>query len=256
MKVIQFGIFATLLMVSDGIVAEETQTTNNLKISANTPEWNDEIYSYSYEEAAQLGKKSGRPFIGVGAQNFGNPGRNGLIYETRISYGKTDSSGTAIQPGTTKNISTSVFSTELSWSQSFDNYNFFAGLGYRHLFDDWGGQTTSSGMSTYDRRTDKIYMPLGLMSYFENSGYLKVQYNHLISGNQKSYTSVRGGAHHDHSYKQDNGFGLDLEYAPDEKYSLFFRYWDIDTSKVTQYLGANAIIPDNDTTEFGAKIRF
>jgi hypothetical protein len=190
----------------------------------------------------------------VGVQDFGQAGRGGLIYEARASYGETDYS--SVSTGTLEGTPTYVLSGEASWLKSFKQYNIFAGLGYRYLFDDMGGQTSSTGAWGYDRKSQYIYLPIGMMNYLENSGYFKAQYNHLLTGTQTSYKSIAGGTHHDQSHQQDSGHGYALEYAPNGKYSMFLRYWDIGDSEVKAYRGGTQWEPYNDTTEFGVKILF
>ena len=224
------------------------------KAAAKTQKYYVQIYGYSYDEPGVMNKNSSVPFIGVGAQDFGQAGRSGLIYEAWASYGETDYS--SVTTGTTKGTPTYVYSGEASWLQSYKNYNIFAGLGYRYLFDDWGGQTSSTGNWGYDRKSEYVYMPFGMINYFENSGHFKVQYNYFISGTQTSYMSVGGGSNYDWSATQKSGYGYSLEYAPTKNYSFFSRYWNIDGSNLHNYLGTDYWEPPNDTLELGMKVLF
>ena len=248
MKSLLSSITLACVVIAGGAFAEDT------KAAVKTQKYYAEIYTYAYDEPGVMDKKSSLPFIGVGVQDFGQAGRSGLIYEARASYGETDYSSNGT--GTTEDTPTYVFSGEVSWLKSYNQYNVFAGLGYRYLFDGWGGQTTSTGAFGYDRKSQYVYLPIGMMNYLENSGYFKAQYNHLLSGNQTSYTGIGGGTHHDQNHHQDSGHGYALEYAPNGKYSMFLRYWDIGDSEVKAYRGGTQWEPYNDTTEFGVKILF
>ena len=130
-------ITLSCIFIAGEAFAEDT------KSAVNTQKYYTEIYTYAYDEPGVMDKISSVPFIGVGVQDFGQAGRSGVIYEARAAYGKTDYS--SVSTGTTEGTPTYVFSGEVSWLKSYNKYNVFAGLGYRYLFDDWGGQTSSTG---------------------------------------------------------------------------------------------------------------
>ncbi len=49
----------------------------------------------------------------------------------------------------------------------------YLGFGYRYLYDDLGGMVSSTGAAGYDRRSQYIYLPLGLtFDYVVNSEWV------------------------------------------------------------------------------------
>ena len=248
MKSLLGYITLACVVIAGGAFAE------NSKVTGKTLKYYAEIYSYSYDEPNVMNKKSSLPFIGVGVQDFGQAGRSGLIYEARASYGETDYSSNGT--GTVDGTPTYVYSGEVSWLTSIKKYNIFAGLGYRYLYDDGGGVLTSTGHWGYDRKSEYVYAPIGVIKYLEKSAYFKAQYNHLLSGTQTSYMSVGGGSNYDWSATQKDGYGYSLEYSPTGNYSFFGRYWRIDGSNLHNYLGQNYWEPPNDTLELGMKVLF
>ena len=257
MKSILAYITLVNIVIAGGAFAEDT------KAAVKTQKYYAEIYGYSYEEPNVMNKNSSVPFIGVGVQDFGQAGRSGLIYEARASYGETDYSSNGT--GTVDGTPTYVYSGEVSWLTSHKEYNIFAGLGYRHLFDDWGGVQSSTGAWGYDRTSQYVYLPVGMINYLENSGYFKAQYNYLISGQQTSSLGYLSGTDYDLKHDQESGYGYSLEYAPNKNYSLFLRYWKIEDSKIVTYTGSvgcngsppcSTLEPVNDTLELGVKVLF
>jgi hypothetical protein len=236
------------VVIAGGAFAEDS------KVTGKTLKYYAEIYGYSYDEPNVMTKKSSLPFIGVGVQDFGQAGRSGLIYEARLAFGETDYSSNGT--GTVDGTPTYVYSGEVSWLKSWKEYNIFAGLGYRYLFDDGGGVQSSTGHWGYDRKSEYLYLPVGIINYLQDTGYFKAQYNHLISGTQTSYLGYLSANDYDLVHDQESGYGYSLEYAPNENYSIFLRHWKIDDSKIVAYRGTNTLEPVNDTVELGVKVLF
>ena len=125
---------------------------------------------------------------------------------------------------------------------------------------------SSTGHWGYDRTSQYFYLPVGMINYLENSGYFKAQYNHLISGNQKSDIGYFSASDYDWDATQKKGYGYSFEYAPNENYSFFLRYWKIENSEYVRYTGTSGcgvytppcsvLEPLNDTLELGMKVLF
>ena len=204
-----------------------------------------ELYTYGYTEPSVMSKDAEIGFVGLGFQNYGSADEDGFIANGRYFVGTTaySSSGT----GTTDNDLTSGFSAEVAYKKQ----SFFAGLGYRQLYDNWGGKQSSTGHWSYDRKSQYLYVPIGSMVYMENGGHFKSQFNYLIGGKQTSYLGGLSG-YADTTNTQKSGWGVELEYAPLENYAMFVRHWNIEDSTVNNGLYE----PSNTTTEIGVKYAF
>lgn len=125
--------------------------------------WFAGLHYYAYDQPGVMSEKSRPPALTVGYQNLGalwddssqsfleSPALSGVA-EVKIGLPKYDGSGTV-----------NTFYTELLG----DVYvpvlsDFYAGLGYRSLTDDFVGVTTTAGTSGYDRRSQYFYIPLGM----------------------------------------------------------------------------------------------
>lgn len=138
--------------------------------------------------------------------------------------------------------------------------NFYAGLGYRHLYD----YLSDSGASGYDRLNQLLYVPVGYILNNKDGSAAKFQFNYLIEGKQTSYLSqmsINGGGYADLENKQKNGWGLDLSYTPKESnWEIFAKYWNIDDSTKNISTGSRWVTtglePHNVTYEIGVKYAF
>jgi len=218
--------------------------------NADNFKYHVELYSYGYDEPSVMTKKSETLFFSLGFQDYGEDGVDSFIGNGRYFYGTTKYD--SISTGTTSGDATFGYLLEAAFKWTINDINVFTGLGYRTLYDDWGGKKSSTGNWTYDRESTYVYLPIGYMNYLENNGYFKMQYNYLLEGKQTSYLGYLGGSYVDTTNTQNSGYGFDAEYSPNLKYSVFFRYWDIEDSNVV-----NSIYePNNTTVELGYKYLF
>jgi hypothetical protein len=153
----------------------------------------------------------------------------------------------------------------------------FAGLGYRYLFDGFGGITTSTGARGYDRKSNYLYSPIGMETMFRLKGgwslgfvgeydlfwhgwqyseigdftvvpYYLVLPNYVAKNDQDSGWGARG------SIKLIKNLGrVDFAIEP------YFRYWNIKNSDsfellIPNYLLFTLIEPANITKEWGTKL--
>ena len=220
-----------------------------IPVKTNSDRYFIELYSYGYEEPSLMTKDSEIAFFSLGWQDYGMAGSDGFIGNARYFYGTTEYASTST--GTTSGDPTSGVQAELAYKWSMTDYDLFAGLGYRQLFDDWGGKQSSTGHWSYDRRSKYLYAPIGILNHIEGGGYFKGQLNYLIEGTQTSYLGYLSG-YSDTTNTQNSGYGLELEYSPNEKYAVFMRYWDIEDSTVNNSMYE----PNNTTTELGFKWLF
>jgi hypothetical protein len=138
--------------------------------------------------------------------------------------------------------------------------NFYAGLGYRHLYD----YLSDAGANGYDRLNQLLYIPVGYILNNKDGSAAKFQFNYLIEGKQTSYLSqmsINGGGYADLENTQKNGWGLDLSYTPKESnWEIFAKYWNIDDSTINTATGSRnsttGYEPHNVTYEIGVKYAF
>ncbi len=109
----------------------------------------------------------------------------------------------------------------------------YAGLGYRFLFNDGRG-ITSTGAGGYRRQSNYIYFPAGFIyrTALRNGNEISglVEYDHLLSGNQFTKLSDTGLGYSDLDSKQTDGYGvkLRLSYAtPRWSAGPYLHYWNI-----------------------------
>jgi hypothetical protein len=124
-------------------------------------------------------------------------------------------------------------------------FTLIIGLGYRWLYDDSGGTSSSTGALGYDRQSQYFYLPVGGIFDLGYNFRIKGQFNYLIAGRQTSYLSDIAGFT-DIENDQTSGWGTDftIDYKVNEKTNVysFFRYWDIDDSDIAIGTFANVLI--------------
>jgi len=144
----------------------------------------------------------------------------------------------------------------------------YTGIGYRNLFNDWSGVTTT-GAGGYNRDSQYLYVPIGITPRFRISSQSRLsfntEYDRLVQGWQRSDLSDSDPTKPDITNKQNGGYGLRENIMYEEKtWSIgpFFNYWNIDKSENKVYrVGATNFVayePHNTTTEYGiqATLRF
>lgn len=136
----------------------------------------------------------------------------------------------------------------------------YAGLGYRHLFNDLRG-VTSTGTRGYRRESNYTTLPAGVthkMNLANQAQLLTtVEYSYLIRGRQDSKLSEANSANLDVSNTQRSGYGLRLGTM------VRFATWSVGPSliwwRIKESDRANAgliglvVEPRNNTYEFGVK---
>ena len=236
-------------------------------ISYSQLETTVDISHYKYEEEVNgaffMSDESDPLFLSVGIRDW----KKGLIeptelmYTAELTYGQTEynsaSTGTLI-----KDYYKARFETLLSYN--YEGVSPFLGLGYRWLYDDSGGLVSSTGHTGYDRQSQYLYLPLGIITQLTDELTFKGQYNLFLSGKQTSYLSTFSASCGDVENNQNDGYGFDsaLNYSLDEDISIygFYRYWDIADSDPNTVVCAGSILtakePKNTTAETGIGIAF
>lgn len=146
----------------------------------------------------------------------------------------------------------------------------YIGVGYRFLFDNSGGTTSTTGHFGYDRESHYIYLPIGFMtdSPLNNRWHwgFGLEYDVFLQGTQKSHLEDVDPLLSTLENDQEDGFGargsiqftrkaegLDLVLEP------FIRYWEVDESNIgTITCGgtpcAAGYEPKNKSIEYGVKV--
>lgn len=149
----------------------------------------------------------------------------------------------------------------------------FTGLGYRYLFDDQRGLSSTSA-NGYRREISYLYLPLGLIhrTLLDNSAKLETQieYDYLIKGIVNSHLSdinANTTVYPDITNKQTSGWGMRLSTSYQKNnwaLTPYFNYWFIQNSDYTtttvkignvNYKGT-FWEPTNRTVEYGIKASF
>ncbi len=195
----------------------------------------------------------------------------------RYAFGDTDYSGS----GTLNNLWTDTWETRLIAGRdfifpAFDGFPTFgispyAGLGYRTLYNDARG-ITSSGSHGYRRDNELYYFAVGMKPRFpidEDSRLtVTLELDPLLHGEQMSYLSDAGGGDPNLRNEQNSGLGYRGDIMYETKWwSLgpYFMIWDIGQSSIKAFhspgssCGASTcygIEPNNNTLEVGLQAKF
>ena len=226
-----------------------------------------DISHYEYEEEVNgaffMSDESDPIFLSVGIRDWEKNITDSIyfMYTSELTYGQTNynsaSTGTLV-----KDYYKARFETLVSYN--YESVFPFLGLGYRWLYDDSGGLVSSTGHIGYDRQSQYLYLPLGIITRFTDELTFKGQYNYFISGKQTSYLSTFSASCGDVENNQNDGYGFDavFDYSLEKDISIygFYRYWDIEDSDPNTVVCAGSLLtakePQNTTTETGIGIAF
>lgn len=142
----------------------------------------------------------------------------------------------------------------------------YFGLGYRHLYNDLRGYSTS-GAAGYRRISHYTYMPFGITHRLRLSPQARwstsLEYDLLLEGRQQSFLSDVNITSNDPINTQRAGYGLRLIAAYETFHwsvGAFFHYWNIADSdlalRTLSGLPPSVIMePQNTTREIGMRFR-
>ena len=219
--------------------------------------------TYKYEEPSLAVKLDGTK-TGVDFSAIGNVSNDWFVRgDARFKYGETDYTGS----GTKCCNSDWYYDLRGTIGRDFDRgtYNLspYLGLGYRYLFNDLRG-VTSTGAIGYRRESQYTYLPVGLTHRFnlDSSARLAttLEYDYLIEGRQTSYltdTAIPGSG--DLVNKQRSGFGIRVNLSYERiNWSVgpWFQYWNIDQSDTASAGLVTGFEPRNKTTEIGLRLGY
>ena len=220
-----------------------------------------DVYYWSYAEEVPgdddfVDEYSDPVFVSIGLRRWDNLKLWEPLFTTELGIGPAKYAGSGELDG----YFYYKFRGEVYAAYRFStDFSPFIGLGYRWLYDDAGGKTTSTGFSSYDRLSQYFYLPVGGIYNFTDAFRIKTQFNWLLYGQQVSYLSDISGFS-DLKNDQNSGWGVDttFDYRLTERLGMhaFFRYWQIDDSDPTVgfFNGSPAFTglePKNTTVETG-----
>jgi hypothetical protein len=235
----------------------QTQTGNNISLS---------LSSYQYQEPGLVslkGSKIGLDMLAIQVL------QNGLFIrgDLRYAFGTVDynSNGTGSASGEPDwYIETRTLVGKDWWVQGMV-LSPFTGLGYRFLFNDGRG-VTSTGASGYRRESNYFYLPLGVSDRFrlteQSNLETQLEYDYLLSGRQITRLTDTGLGFSNVTNNQHTGYGLKLSVMYQKNnwaIGNYLHYWNIGRSDSTILyrngtLYGTAWEPKNNTVELGIKI--
>lgn len=242
--------------------------------TTNSSELGLEISSYRYEEVnngtffmSNEGNKVG--IAGGFSQRLDEDwfwGADARLAHGYVSYSSAGSGSKGSNPDIITEIRITGGKDHYVDSQVLAPY---FGLGYRKLFNDLRGYSTS-GAAGYRRLSEYYYLPLGITHRLRLSPQARfstsLEYDLLLVGQQQSYMSDVNAASNDPLNMQRQGYGLRLMAAYETFHwsaGAFLHYWNIaDSDQALQTLnGAPYGLvrePQNTTREVGVqfKLRF
>ncbi len=230
--------------------------------------------SYINYREKEEGVKEKGPMGGINGaltirpQGMGDMPVNMMRLDGHVNYAQVDYSGS----GKINNINDAIFESRLvlghDWAAQGMRLTPYAGVGYRHLFDNMGGKRSSTGGIGYDRRSQYLYAPAGLDYIIPIAPSWKVgvngEFDYLIRGWQDSYFSDVSGLPNLKN-TQKKGYGIrgsfkimklmdrcDLIVEP------YVRYWHIKDSDVNvaenDLVAIEGYEPENTSLETGLKL--
>jgi len=231
-----------------------------------------EIYHFQYEEPSVDVEEDGVMFGLTGSFTHHNPSRLMFTAEGRGAWGEVDYTGTGMIDGipdwTLEGRLAAGYDIHLD---EFKRFTPFFGIGYRYLNDDSSGMTSTTGAVGYERESNYLYSPIGLMFDARLSGGwrigMKVEYDLFWSGKQITHLEDVDPSLNTVTNKQRRGFGLrgslTFQKKVGEKIDVaikpFIRWWRIKNSEFAVVTFAGTPIglglePKNETIEAGGQI--
>ena len=158
--------------------------------------------------------------------------------------------------GTDENIDNDIYNIRLlSGIQLSENIKFKTGYGYRYLKDHHGGLRTTTGHYGYDRIQEYQYIPFIAeinAPVNSNNGLLKIEYDHIFYGKNKSKLGQVPG-NSDLSFRNDDGHMVKTSYKfsfNDLNFEPYYVFQSVEESNVN----SSSVEPSNITNEYGLKI--
>jgi hypothetical protein len=246
------------------IAAAQTNAPSELLLTRPGVEIGGQVAHYRYEEPG-FAKISGNRGGVIGAATFVNPEQRLFArIDVRESYGSLKYEGS----GTKTGIPDWITEARIVGGKDFlpgsgVSLSPYAGLGYRFLFNDLRGYS-STGAVGYRRYSNYFYAPIGLTSRIsiDEQWVLAptLEYDAFIRGRQISKLSDAGLGDPDVTNTQNGGFGYRVSIMAETGHWAFgpwLHYWHIRDSDL-QRINATTLglEPANWTREAGFEVRY
>lgn len=257
-------ITAAILGVMAPVVSAQTSEPAAVPLTPRGWEVGGQLSNYRFEEPEQ-GVRIRGPRAGVtGAFTFAGASPWFFRIDGRYAYGALDYEGS----GTADRLPDWILETRGILGRDFlarsrASVSPFAGLGYRYLYNDLRG-TTSTGAVGYQRVSSYFYLPLGITARFALGGSWviapTVEYDFFIRGEQVSYLSDTGLGYADANNSQDDGYGYRISLMAEKgawAIGPWMQYWSIEESDTVPVgLGTSVFEPRNQTREYGLDLKY
>jgi len=216
------------------------------------------LHYYDYQEPGLMSVKSVLPTLSIGYRDHSSIRSRGLAglgpsFDFEGFFGHTRYRGSGTHTHNYYGVRGEVYVSLFG--------GLYAGLGYRWLFDDFGPGRTSTNAASYDRLSEYLYLPIGVLLPVEPSRSIRLQVNYLIEGRQRSDLRQVPGFLTSATNRQRSGYGIDLTLSTGFKsLELYLRHWEIENSDlvaVETVQGQRLVFePKNRTSEIGLRMGF
>lgn len=249
---------ALLLAASSSAIAQQPDplaTRSGLEVGA-------QVAGYEYREP-DIAKLNGARVGVVGTGTLtGDSGVFGKI-DLRESYGRLDYQGSGSMSGVPDLILEARALVGRDWIGASVSLSPYLGLGYRYLFDDLRGNS-STGAAGYRRYSNYLYAPVGFTTRFRlGEGWVlapTLEADVFLQGKQVSKlsdTGIPGLIDVTNTQHSGRGHRVSLMLEKDRWiFGAWTHYWHIDKSDVQSTGVGSGLEPENYTRESGLELRY
>lgn len=254
---------ALLLVAYSAAIAQQPNplaTRSGLEVGA-------QVAGYEYLEP-DIAKLSGNRLGIVGNGTLENEWGDFARIELRESFGRLKYEGSGSKTGVPDLILEARVLVGRDWIGSSASLTTYLGLGYRYLFDDLRGNS-STGAAGYRRYSNYLYAPVGFTTRFRlGDGWVlapTLEADVFLLGKQISKlsdTGIAGLIDVTNTQHSGRGHRVSLMLERDRwAFGAWTHYWHIAKSDVQSagVAGGNAITgvePENYTRESGVELRY
>ena len=257
-------IVAAILVAISPVAAAQKSIPPDPALTRSGWEIGGQLSDYSYEEPT-IGAKIWGGRVGVtGGYTHTSASRWFFKVDGRYAYGSLKYEGS----GTTDSVPDSIAETRMVIGRDFlprsgVSFSPFAGIGYRYLYNDLRG-TTSTGAVGYQRYSHYLYAPLGFTSRIDVSAKwviaTTVEYDYFIRGEQVTQFTDVGVGYNDASNTQNKGYGYRFSVMAEKgswAFGPWMHYWSIEDSDIVPIgFGIRGFEPENETREYGLEVKY
>ena len=127
-----------------------------------------------------------------------------------------------------------------------------------NIYHYWENRKSTTGASGYDREQKYMYIPIVAelkmpIPELDLNGILKIEFDHIIEGNNRSYSAYLGGANKDSHFRNNDGYIWKTSYKFDHlgfSYEPYYEFMSVEESDTMN----GSIEPSNLTTEYGLRV--